>query len=57
MLIASPKGGLLGYNDLNADDVHLINDWFEQEVELGVVSQGCVVVVGKVCGLPVWPSR
>ena len=57
MLIALPKGGLLGYNDLNADDVHLINDWFEQEVELGVVSQGCVIVVGKVCGLPVWPSQ
>ena len=37
------------------DNIHLINDWFEQDVELGVVGQRCVIVVCKVCWLPMSP--
>ena len=40
------------YNHLDHYD-HLVNDWFEQDIELGVVGQGCIVVVGKVCWFPV----
>ena len=40
------------HEDLDDND-HLIDDWFEQDVQLGVVSQRCVVVVRKVCWLPV----
>ena len=40
------------HEDLDDND-HLIDDWFEQDVQFGVVSQRCVVVVRKVCWLPV----
>ena len=39
-------------HDHDDDNVHLVNDWFEQDIELGVVGQGCIVVVGKVCWFP-----
>ena len=31
---------------------HLIQNWFEQEIKLGIVRQGRVVVVGKVGWFP-----
>ena len=31
---------------------HLVQNWFEQEIKLGIVRQGRVVVVGKVGRFP-----
>ena len=31
---------------------HLIQNWFEQDIKLGIVRKGCVVIVGKVGRFP-----